>query len=39
MSVAVAGPADRWTEARMRESVPCLLSTCAELSTLFAPAG
>ncbi|MFJ1767037.1 IclR family transcriptional regulator [Amycolatopsis sp. NPDC088138] len=36
MSVAVSGPAERWTEARMRASVPWLLETCAELGILFA---
>jgi IclR family acetate operon transcriptional repressor len=35
ISVAVAGPADRWTEQRMRESAPRLLEICAELSPLF----
>lgn len=37
MSVAVAGPADRWTEDRMRANATHLLETCAELSILFTP--
>jgi DNA-binding IclR family transcriptional regulator len=36
MSVAVSGPADRWTGDRMRACAPRLLQTCAELSVLFA---
>jgi IclR family transcriptional regulator, acetate operon repressor len=36
MSVAVSGPADRWTEDRMRACAPQLLKTCEELSILFA---
>jgi DNA-binding IclR family transcriptional regulator len=36
MSVAVSGPAERWTEDRMRASAPRLLETCGELSVLFA---
>jgi len=38
MSVAVSGPAERWTEERMRASAPRLLETCGELSALFAKA-
>jgi DNA-binding IclR family transcriptional regulator len=36
MSVAVSGPADRWTGDRMRACAPQLLKTCEELSALFA---
>jgi DNA-binding IclR family transcriptional regulator len=36
MSVAVSGPADRWTGDRMRACAPRLLKTCEELSVLFA---
>jgi IclR family acetate operon transcriptional repressor len=36
MSVAVSGPAERWTEDRMRASAPWLLETCSELGILFA---
>jgi DNA-binding IclR family transcriptional regulator len=39
MSVAVSGPADRWTDDRMRACVPRLLKTCAELSVLFGEDG
>lgn len=35
ISVAIAGPADRWTEQRMRSCAPHLLEVCAELSALF----
>jgi DNA-binding IclR family transcriptional regulator len=36
VSVALSGPADRWTEHRMRAFSARLLDTCAELSALFA---
>ncbi|MCU1651776.1 MAG: hypothetical protein JWQ60_2925 [Pseudonocardia sp.] len=35
LSLAVSGPAARWTEQRMREFAGELLRTCAELSVLF----
>jgi IclR family acetate operon transcriptional repressor len=35
MSVAVSGPAERWTEERMRAFSERLLNACAELSALF----
>jgi DNA-binding IclR family transcriptional regulator len=35
MSVAVSGPAERWTEERMRAFSERLLNACAELSVLF----
>ena len=35
MSVAVSGPAERWTEERMRAFSGRLLNACAELSVLF----
>ncbi|HEX4250396.1 MAG TPA: IclR family transcriptional regulator C-terminal domain-containing protein, partial [Pseudonocardia sp.] len=34
LSVAVSGPAARWTEVRMRAFADRLLDTCAELSVL-----
>lgn len=39
LSVAVSGPAARWTEDRMRASADRLLDTCAELSALFTDTG
>jgi DNA-binding IclR family transcriptional regulator len=37
LSVALSGPADRWTTDRMRSFADQLLETCAELSVLFGP--
>jgi DNA-binding IclR family transcriptional regulator len=33
--IAVSGPAERWTEERMRAFSERLLNACAELSVLF----
>ena len=35
MSVALSGPADRWTGARMESFADKLITTCAQLSDLF----
>ncbi|GAB3150873.1 hypothetical protein GCM10027258_49600 [Amycolatopsis stemonae] len=35
MSVAVAGPAERWTEQRMRDFAPKLVAACEQLAGLF----
>jgi DNA-binding IclR family transcriptional regulator len=37
LSVALSGPADRWTTERMRSFADPLLAACAELSVLFGP--
>jgi DNA-binding IclR family transcriptional regulator len=38
LSVALSGPAERWTEDRMLQFADLLLQTCADLAGLFGPA-